>query len=370
MIVRVVLRILLLLLPAADACAQRPPVTVPPGGVTRVTVAHGFDRSAPQGLELWAVRTVLGYDESAQGHGRLHVTCTDDPARGHCPQADTGQGPVGPAPLRMEFTEQRSGQRVTLALTGSLERIEWERTCSDDYWDKAVFPLWTSEHRDCHMAPTGTAATLVLDASEIVQLVAGRWHGELHLDVRRSGGPLVGRHEFVLEIAVSDHTRATLHLPAYGSSSGQLQLPLDYRALPLPASIGGSATLELCLYDGVGAHSPRVLLSAHDTGQGAASHFSIWHEDGGEGLHDRIDYHLRLQHGEREWALDNHAELSLDDMERAPLRAVTLPGLPYPVYCVPMTMTLRVPRVPAADKREGRYQGGLVLRMRLPTRRP
>ncbi|RRU04962.1 CfaE/CblD family pilus tip adhesin [Stenotrophomonas sp. 278] len=370
MIVRALLLVLVLLASTA-AHAQRPPVTEPPGGVTRVTLTHGFDRSAPEGLELWAARTVLGYGESAQGHGRLHVTCTDDPARGRCPQADTGQGPVGPAPLWLEFREQRSGQRIALALSGSLERIEWERNCSDDYWDKAIFPLWTSEHRDCHIAPTGTAAMLVLEASEIVQLVAGRWQGELHLDLRRSGGALVGRHEFVLEIAVIDPARATLHLPAFGTSSGRLQLPLDYRALPLPASIGGSAKLELCLYDGVGAHSPHVLLSAHATRQsGADPFFSIWHEGGGQGPQDRIDYRLRLHRGEREWELDNHAEVTLDGMDSAPLRAVTLPGLPHPVYCVPMVMTLRVPRVPAADKRHGRYQGDLVLRMRLPTRRP
>lgn len=367
---RSVLCILVLLLPAAVAQAQRPPLTVPPGGTTSVTLAHGFDRAAPQALELWAPRTVLGYDQGTQGYGRLHVTCTDDPARGRCPQADTGQGPVGPASLHLEFREQRSGQRITLALTGSLERIEWERTCSDDYWDKAVFPLWTSGHRDCHIPPSGTAATLLLEASEIVQLVAGRWRGELHLDLRHAGGALVGRRVFVLEIVVSDHTRATLHLPAFGSSTGRVQIPLDYRALPLPASIGGSAVLDLCLYDGVGAHSPSLLLGAHDAGPEAGRAFSIWHEGGGSGAQDRIDYELRLHHGDRELALDNHAELTLDGMDSAALRAVTLPGLPHPVYCVPMALRLQVPRVPAAGKRHGRYHGALLLHMRLPTRRP
>lgn len=362
--------LLFLLLPAAAALAQRPPVTVPAGGLTTVTLQHGFDRSAPQPLQLWAPRTVLGYDEGARGYGQLHVTCSEDPARGRCPQADTGQGPVGSATLRMEFREQRSGQRITLALVGSLERIEWERTCSDDYWDKAVFPLWTSAHRDCHIAPAGTAVTLQLQAAEIVQLVAGRWHGELHLDLRRAGGALVGRQVFVLEIAVSDHARATVHLPAFGASRGRVQLPLDYRPLPLPGSIGGSATLDLCLYDGVGAHSPRLLLSAHDTGPGASEHFAIWHDRGGGASPDRIDYQLRLRQGEGELVLGNRTEVALDGLDSAPLRAVTLPGLPYPVYCVPMVLTLHVPRVPAASKRHGRYEGGLVLRMRLPTRRP
>lgn len=362
--------LLLALLLPASALAQRPPVTVPPGGITTVTLHHGFDRSAPEPLQLWAPRTVLGYDDVARGYGQLHVTCTEDPAHGRCPQADTGQGPVGPAMLHMEFREQRSGQRITLGLVGSLERIEWERTCSDDYWDKAVFPLWTSANRDCHIAPAGTAATLRLETADIVQLVAGRWRGELHLDLRHAGGALIGRQVFVLEIAVTDPARATLHLPAFGASSGRVQLPLEYRPLPLPGSIGGSATLDLCLYDGTGAHSPRLLLSAHDTGQAASAHFSIWHDSGGGAASDRIDYQLRLRHGADEHPLGNHVELALEDLDSAALRAVTLPGLPYPVYCVPMVLTLQVPRVPASSKRHGRYQGALVLRMRLPTRRP
>lgn len=367
---RALVLMLVLLLPAAAAMAQRPPVTVPPGGITTVVLQHGFDRSAPEPLQLWAPRTVLGYDEVERGYGQLHVTCTDDPANGRCPQADTGQGPVGPAGLRMEFHEQRSGQRITLGLVGSLERIEWERTCSDDYWDKAVFPLWTSANRDCHIAPAGSAATLLLDIADIVQLVAGRWRGELHLDLRHAGGALIGRQVFVLEIAVTDHTRATLHLPAFGASSGRVQLPLEYQPLPLPGSIGGTATLELCLYDGTGAHSPRLLLGAYDAGPAVTEHFSLWHDSGGNAGRDRIDYQLRLRHGEGELALGNRMEVALDGLDRAPLSAVTLPGLPHPVYCVPMVMTLHAPRVPASGKRHGRYQGALVLRMRLPTRRP
>jgi len=362
--------LLLMLLLPAWALAQRPPVTVPPGGLTHVSLQHSFDRSAPEPLQLWAPRTVLGYDEVARGYGQLHVTCTEDAARGRCPQADTGQGPVGPATLRMDLREQRSGQRITVGLTGSLERIEWERTCSDDYWDKAVFPLWTSANRDCHIAPAGTAATLRLDSADIVQLVAGRWHGELHLDLRHAGGALIGRQVFVLEITVTDQARATLHLPAFGASNGRVQLPLDYRPHPLPGSIGGSATLDLCLYDGTGAHSPRLLLGGHDNGPAVSEHFSLWHRGGGTTESDRIDYQLRLRHDGGELALRNRVEVALDGMDSAPLRAVTLPGLPYPVYCVPMVMTLHVPRVPAASKRHGHYQGALVLRMRLPTRRP
>ncbi len=199
---------------AQPAAAQRPPVTTPAAGTTVTTLSHAFDRAAPQPLPLWTPRTVLGFDEVVHGHGRLHITCTDDPTRGRCPRSDTGEGPTGRQPILLEFHEPRSGQRREIGVSGWMERVEWERSCSDDYWDKSEYPLWTSATRECHVAPAGTAATLQVAASDIGALVAGRWRAELHLDVRGGvGGAVLGRHVFVLEVTVTDTERAAIHLP-------------------------------------------------------------------------------------------------------------------------------------------------------------
>jgi hypothetical protein len=363
------------LLVALPAAAQRPPVTPPAGGTTVTALTHAFDRAAPLPMQLWAPRTVLGFDDVAQGHGRLHVTCTDVPARGRCARSDTGEGPTGRHPILLEFHEQRSGQRREVAVTGWLERAEWERTCSDDYWDKSEYPLWTSAIRDCHVPPAGTAATLEVSALDIGALVAGRWQAELHLDVRGGGaGAVLGRHVFVLDVSVSDPSRAAIHLPEFGASAAQLDLQLLLRPSPPPASVGGEAVLDMCLYDGQGSHSSQLVLIARDGGPGAPGrppeYFSVWHHGGGRAAHERLDYRLQLAHAGRSIALhpDNHTVLA--GIDTAALRPVVLPGMDQTVHCVPTPLTFITPRVPAADKRDGRYQGDLTLEMRLPTHRP
>jgi hypothetical protein len=363
------------LLIALPAAAQRPPVTVPVGGTTVSAVTHAFDRSAPLPLQLWAPRTVLGFDEVAQGHGRLHVTCTEVQARGRCPRSDTGEGPTGRRPILLEFHEQRSGQRREVAVTGWMERVEWERSCSDDYWDKSEYPLWTSATRECHVQPGGTAATLQVTAMDIAGLVAGRWRAELHLDVRGgAGGAVLGRHVFVLDVTVTDPGRAAIHLPDYGGSAAAVDLQLQLRSQPPPASVGGEAVLDMCLYDGLGSHSSQLVLIARDgtpdTPGRPPGLFSVWHQSGGRAAYERIDYRLQLLHAGRSIPLHPDAHTVLDDIDSAEVRAVLLPGMDQPVHCVPTPLTLITPRVPAADKRDGRYQGDLTLEMRLPTRRP
>ena len=367
--------VLVLALWVAPAAAQRPPVTTPAAGTTVTTLSHAFDRAAPQPLQLWAPRTVLGFDEVVNGHGRLHVTCTDVPANGRCPRSDTGEGPTGRQPILLEFHEPRSGQRREVAVSGWMERVEWERSCSDDYWDKSEYPLWTSATRECHVAPAGTAATLQVTSTDIGTLVAGRWQAELHLDVRGGvGGAVLGRHVFVLAVTVTDPDRAAIHLPEHGGSAGQVDLQLQLRAVPPPASIGGEAVLEVCLYDGLGAHSSQLVLVARDRGPDVPGRprdaFSVWHHAGGRAPHERIDYRLQLLHAGTTIDLHREAHTVLAGIDSAELRPVLLPGMDQSVHCVPTPLTFITPRVPAAEKRDGRYQGDLTLEMRLPTRRP
>ncbi|WP_315389848.1 CfaE/CblD family pilus tip adhesin [uncultured Stenotrophomonas sp.] len=363
------------LLQAAPAAAQRPPVTVPTPGTTVTTLHHAFDRAAPQPLSLWRPRTVLGFQEVVYGHGGIHVTCTDTPERGRCPRTDTGGGPTGRSPIQLEFHEQRSGQRREIAVLGWLERAEWERACSDDFWDKSEYPLWTSSTRECHVAPAGTAATLEIAARDIAQLVAGRWQAELHLDVRSGrGGAVLGRHVFALEVLVTDPARAAIHFPEHGASVAPMDLQLQVRTQPAPASVGGEAVLEMCLYDGLGSLSSQLELVARDGRPDApgrpAGHFSVWHLRGGAAAHDRIDYRLHLLHGGRRIDLARDVHTVLDGIDSAELRPVLLPGMEQTVHCVPTPLSFQTPRFPAADKRDGRYQGDLTLEMRLPTRRP
>ncbi|MFI8719125.1 CfaE/CblD family pilus tip adhesin [Stenotrophomonas sp. NPDC077464] len=96
----------------------------------------------------------------------------------------------------------------------------------------------------------------------------------------------------------------------------------------------------------------------------------MWHQGGGRAPHDRLDYQLQVLHAGRSHALARDAHTLLEGIDSAELRPVLLPGMEQPVYCVPTPLTFLTPWVPAAGKREGRYQGDLTLELRLPTRRP
>ncbi|WP_426805937.1 CfaE/CblD family pilus tip adhesin, partial [Stenotrophomonas sp. SrG] len=93
------------------------------------------------------------------------------------------------------------------------------------------------------------------------------WRAELHLDVRGGvGGAVRGRHVCVLEVTVTDTARAAIHLPEHGGSAAPMDLQLQLRAGPPPASVGGEAVLDMCLYDGLGSPSSQLVLVARDRG--------------------------------------------------------------------------------------------------------
>ncbi len=361
------------LLASAAVHAQRPPLTTPATGVITTEVARSFDRSAPEALELWAPRTVLGYGEVDLNYGKIHLTCGADPALGRCPTRDTGES-SGRSRFTLQFAEARSGQRMDIAVTGWLERVEWQRNCSTDYWNRADFPLWTSFQNQCIVPPGGTGAALMLQSEDIGELVAGRWTAELRLHLRIDpDGPIIATHVFKFDLTITDRDRVMIYLPEFGLAPPLVGLQLDYRPVPYPATIGGTTVLDMCLYDGIGSQSEYLGITARDMGPAAPgrpdTQYSVWHRDGGREPHDRVDYQLTLAYNGQRIALRNNDEVLLRGIDTAELRLVMLPGMNQWVYCVPTPLTLDTPRVPAADKREGYYQGRLTLEMRLPTTR-
>lgn len=361
------------LLGSAQALAQRPPATTPATGVITTDIVRTFDRSAPEALELWAPRTVLGYGEVGLGYGKIHLTCGDEPEYGQCPTRDTGDS-SGRSRFPISFSEARSGQKIDVAVTGWLERVEWERNCTVDYWNNAEFPLWSSFQNECMVPPGGTGAALQLHSDDVQQLVAGRWTAELRLNLRVDpDGPIIATHVFRFDLTITDRDRTMIYLPEFGMAEPLVGLQLDYRPIPSPGTIGGTAVLDMCLYDGMGSQSEYLAITARDMGPSApgrpASQYSVWHRDGGREAQDRLDYQLTLDHSGQKIALRNNEEVLLRGIDTAELRLVMLPDMNQWVYCVPTPLTLETPRVPASEKREGYYDGRLKLEMRLPTDR-
>lgn len=361
------------LLGSAQALAQRPPATTPATGVITTDIVRTFDRSAPEALELWAPRTVLGYGEVELGYGKIHLTCDGELTHARCPTLDTG-GPPSTSSFPLEFRERRSGQRIDVNVTGWLERVEWQRYCSVDFWDPRRYPIWTSFFAECFVPPGGTAVALLVQQEDIGGLVAGHWTAELRLNLRIDpDGPIIATHVFRFDLTITDRDRTMIYLPEFGMAEPLVGLQLDYRPIPSPGTIGGTAVLDMCLYDGMGSQSEYLAITARDMGPAAPgrppSQYSVWHRDGGREAQDRLDYQLSLDHSGQKIALHNNEEVLLRGIDTAELRLVMLPDMNQWVYCVPTPLTLETPRVPASEKREGYYDGRLKLEMRLPTDR-
>nr|WP_246863960.1 CfaE/CblD family pilus tip adhesin [Stenotrophomonas maltophilia] len=222
--------------------------------------------------------------------------------------------------------------------------------------------------------PGGTGAALQLQSDDVKQLVAGRWTAELRLNLRIDpDGPVIATHVFRFDLTITDRDRTMIYLPEFGMAEPLVGLQLDYRPIPSPGTIGGTAVLDMCLYDGMGSQSEYLAITARDMGPSVpgrpASQYSVWHRDGGREAQDRLDYQLTLDHSGQKIALHNNEEVLLRGIDTAELRLVMLPDMNQWVYCVPTPLILDTPRVAAPEKREGYYDGRLKLEMRLPTDR-
>lgn len=367
------LALLWLLVPPASA--QGLP-RVDPVGTTYHDHVLAYDRSSlPSGISLFAQRTVLGYDiDLDRGYGRIHLTCRSDAdsRQGRCPVADTGLNGAGRSTVTLRFVERRSGLRTDLQVVGALQRAYGDRRCFTDYWESTERPLSTSYSPACiGTPPAGTGVQLELPQHELEKLVAGRWEAELTLDVRvDSNGAAPASHVFAFDLTVTDHNAVAIYFPAFDQVTPLVGLNLRYD--PIRQTVAGRAVLDMCLYDGVGSQSQYIGVTVRDpVARGAGpGGYAAWHQDGGVDDSQRLDYTVVLEHAGARLPMANGVEQLLRGIDSAQLRLVMLPGMAYPVYCVPTPLELVTPSVPASSKRPGYFSGDLQVEMRLPSSVP
>ncbi|HEL3866016.1 TPA: pilin protein [Stenotrophomonas maltophilia] len=356
--------------------AQRLEITHP--GPHEASIVMQFDRSnAPAELELWRKETVLGYSQDAEDdYGRIHLVCNSDTdsEAGKCPTEDTLDTGTLLSRIPLRFSETRSGMKFDLEVTGNLDRALPDRTCDADFWMRRPKSLWSSHYDVCgNQHPSGTGVHLFISGDQLSRLVAGRWEALLILHLRVGSTGASYAQVFRFDLTITDRDRTMIYLPEFGMAEPLVGLQLDYRPIPSPGTIGGTAVLDMCLYDGMGSQSEYLAITARDMGPSAPgrppSQYSVWHRDGGREAQDRLDYQLTLDHSGQKIALRNNEEVLLRGIDTAELRLVMLPDMNQWVYCVPTPLTLETPRVPASEKREGYYDGRLKLEMRLPTDR-
>ena len=371
-------RVLLVCLVAAlcvpAAWAQRPPETHPASEQRDIVMT--WDRSAmPADIELWAPKTVLGYERlGTLSYGELFLTCrsNSDAATGRCPTADTLENlPSISSIIPVRFAERRSGMQAEIEFTAQLQRADATAACSLDYWASTIRPIWSSAAATCNgQKPVGTGVSLRLDAHQLTKLVAGRWTGNLVLLLQTPSAGVIATYAFAFDFTITDHNAAAIYLPEFGHATPTVGLNLRYD--PFAHTIGGSKQADVCLYDGLGSQSQYLGLTVRDTSghTPGPTGFSVWHDDGGTNARRRLDYTLTLNHAGARVPLTNGQEHQLRNIDSVPLRLVVLPGMTYPVYCVPTPITFETPLVPSTSKDAGHYGGSLHVELRVPTSSP
>lgn len=361
---------------AGAAQAQQPPETHP--GSEHRSIVLSYDRSSLPGDQvLWAERTVLGYSTDLDlKYGQIHLTCgsNSDSGKGRCPILDTGDSSSIRGSIPLRFTERRSGLRTDIELEGWLQRAALQIAC-DGYWNAQVRPFWTSYGTTClGDPPAGTGTSLLIPQRELEKLVAGRWDATLELFLRADpAGPVLATYTFTFDVTITDRDAMSIYFPEFDQVSPRVGLNIDYNPIGVPM-IGGRANLDMCLYDGLGSQAEYFEVTLRDDRRSAPGRppgmFSVWHHTGGTEDRHRLDYEVEMDHNGSRLTLHNDRVEILRGIDTARLRLVLLPGMTQPVYCVPTPLTLITPRVPAAGKAEGYYQGDLNIEFTLPTAGP
>ncbi|HCR31753.1 MAG TPA: pilin protein [Stenotrophomonas sp.] len=359
---------------APQAMAQQPPETDPTPIVQEVTLE--WDRSSmPGDLEIWPDRTVLGFSRDVTRKlGQIHLTCRSsvDPSQGSCSTSGDENLSFRPSEIVLRMVEQRSGLPTDVRLKGWLRRIVSGRACSGDFWTPHVYPLNSAAWDQCSIdTPLGTGVALVLPQSELRNLVAGRWRGELKLDVRVDPAQAAMLTNTVtFDFTITDHNAVSIYFPLFDQVTPHVGLNLQYD--PIAQTVSGSTKVDMCLYDGLGSQSQYLGITVRDSGARlpGPSGYSVWHTDGGSDATQRVDYTVTLDHSGTAIPLRNGVEQLLHGIDTAKLRLVMLPGMTQPVFCVPTPITLDTPRVSVSTKRPGHYSGDLKVELRVPTATP
>lgn len=370
---------LLILFLSGAAQAQRPPETHPASENRRIVLT--YDRSSlPPDHVLWADRTVLGFSTNAALlYGRIHLTCvsSSSPERGQCPTSHHPDASLGQSAIPLRFVERRSGLATNVTLTGFHQRIGPTKSCAGDYWMLERRPLWSSTGGECLVTelPIGTGAALSLSSSELQKLVAGRWDAVLELALRADpDGPILATYLFTFDLTITDHANASIYFPLFDHVTPHVGLNIDYIPTGSPPTIGGSAGLDMCLYDGLGSQSQYLDVTISDDGRPAPGRrpgmYSVWRKGGTSDEVDRLDYQITMDYDDAKIAIHNARVERLSGVDTSKLRLVVLPSMVQPVYCVPTPLALITPRVAASSKAEGYYEGRLRIEMNMPVSSP
>ncbi|WP_241585919.1 MULTISPECIES: CfaE/CblD family pilus tip adhesin [Rosenbergiella] len=293
------------------------------------------------------------------------ISCnsTSDTENGACPV----EGVYGPrisrsSPLstwgqiKLAMHEKNTHQNIVV----NIAALRWSLGCVDRYpWDIA----------ECQLSQYDPAIKVGLDGETLKNIPVGIWEGNLVLNQRDYKFPsnIVEKIYWKLTVEVTDSSKQMIYFPAFPTSDPHVDLNLTYRpGSRSNDSVSGTASLDMCLYDG-GTSAKMVQLQFLDDSRSLIGKdpelFSVYRDGADKNKIDNtINYKLQVLNpttGVLDQVSNGKAFVWKGANARNIQRNVVLPGIPGVSLCLPAPLKFITPVFDYSGKNAGHYTGVL-----------
>ena len=314
-----------------------------------------YDKSSvPSSLYIWNEQTKGSGSEAMN----VAMVCqsTTDTTRGACPTTPVWASQTGSATLTLRFVQDGTNAVRDIAITNQ----RWNG------WRWR--PVWNSINSVYEVPPK---FSYWISQADLRNLTGGIWRATLIMDYKKWTNTSLGTTWTAnIVLTVTDLNNLQIYFPAFPYTTPMVDLNLNNRpGTSRNAAASGSASLDMCLYDGSNSSSTRVNMLFSDEGASATGRtsglFSVYRTGADKTqAANRIDYQVSVINpttGAAQ-AIRNGTEITWTGTNRRNLqRQVVLPGVPGASLCVPAPIQLITPAFNLADKTAGHYTGKLTI---------
>lgn len=262
------------------------------------------------------------------------------------------------------------GQNIKLRFTNQSTKISKDLIIKG-YNGNGCVVHYMSYYYACQSSSQASLYLHIL-MDQLKLLTGGSWKATLVLYQRNSENSSVnlGTWTINLTINVTDTGSQQIYFPRFNTASPVVNLNLNNRpgtGNNLTAS--GSASLDMCLYDGSNSTSRQVSLIFSDEGSPASNRpvgqFSVYRRGADKSQEaNRLDYEVTIINpvtGASQTVSNGTEIVWQNTNQRNIQRQVALPGIPGVSLCVPAPITLRTPSFSLSNKNSGFYTGQLKI---------
>lgn len=337
------------------------------------TLTAKYDRmSVPSSLTIWDNLSGGRDDTDGQKWARNTLVCksSSDSTYGACNRTAPAwwqNGSPSDANITLKFTLEGSSTSINLNITG---RHDFRAITPASCAVIVNYPASSATGCDGLLEATNLF-TYTISQGELAKLTTpGVWRATLKQDLYQWASTYLYTWTASIVLTVTDLNNQQIYFPAFPYSAPRVDLNLNNRpGTSKNATASGTASLDMCLYDGSNSSSNRVNMLFSDEGASAtgraAGLFSVYRTGADKTqAANRIDYQVSVINPTTGVAqeIKNATEISWSNTNQRNIqRQVVLPGVPGVSLCVPAPIQLITPAFNLADKAAGYYTGKLTI---------